>query len=407
MVVVKYTKNDWSMQDSNVFVIFTPMKESEIIKFGEQLFSVYPKYRMEIFPSRHFAPELLLQATDPLVERSAGLIKSQIVGHSFEKRPIRLISVGSGTIIVLLWSQMHGDESTATMAICDILNYLLNTQSEKTIRTLLSKLTLNFLPMLNPDGAARCQRRTALGIDMNRDAVALATPEARLLQKLQHELKPHFGFNLHDQELSTVSSSKEISAIGLLAPAFDTQKSYNEVRARAKHLAATFASVMNQFVPGKVTKYDDAFEPRAFGDNMQKWGTSTLLVESGHSIGDPEKDYTRRLNFTGILASLYAIATETLSMGDDVYEQLPFNGKRAYDVVVRNVIIKHEDGSTAPADLGISYQVDTHSELPSKLVDIGDLTPFVGLREIDGRQKVIPQMELIVNQAFEWERHFK
>jgi hypothetical protein len=260
--------------------------------------------------------------------------------------------------------------------------------------------------MLNPDGAARCQRRTAQEIDMNRDAVALVTPEARLLKKLQHELKPHFGFNLHDQELSTVSSSKEISAIGLLAPAFDAQKSYNEVRTRAKHLAATFATMMNRFVPGKVTKYDDSFEPRAFGDNMQKWGTSTVLVESGHSIGDTEKDSIRRLNFTGILTSLHAIATETLFLDGNLYELLPFNGKRAYDVVVRNVLIKHEDGSTTPADLGISYQVDTHSELSSKLVDIGDLTPFVGLREIDGQRKVIPQTGLVINQAFEWERYF-
>jgi len=395
------------MQDSNVFVIFTPMKESDTIKLGERIFNVYPKYRMEIFPERHFAPELLLQAIDPLIEKSAGLFKSRIVGNSFEKRPIRIISVGSGTTTVLLWSQMHGDESTATMAMCDMLNYFLDTLNEQSTQTLLSKLTLYFLPMLNPDGAARCQRRTARGIDMNRDVMALVTPEARLLKKLQHELKPHFGFNLHDQELSTVSSSKEISVLGLLAPAFDAQKSNNEVRTKAKHLAATFASVMNRFVPGKVTKYDDAFEPRAFGDNMQKWGTSTLLVESGHSIGDQEKDFIRRLNFTGILTSLYAIATETLLTVDvELYEQLPFNGKRAYDVVVRNVLIKNGDGSTTPADLGISYQVDTHSELPSKLVDIGDLTPFVGLREIGGQRKVIPQTELVINQAFEWEKYF-
>jgi hypothetical protein len=395
------------MQDSNVFVIFTPMKESETIKFGEQLFSVYPKYRMEIFPSRHFAPDLLLQAIDPLIGRLAGLFKSQIIGYSFEKRPIRLISVGSGTTSVLLWSQMHGDEPTATMAICDMLHYLLDTLNEQTTQTLLSKLTLYFLPMLNPDGAARCQRRTAQGIDMNRDAVALVTPESRLLKKLQHELKPHFGFNLHDQELSTVSSSKEISAIGLLAPAFDAQKSYNEVRTRAKLLAATFSAVMNRFIPGNVTKYDDAFEPRAFGDNMQKWGTSTLLVESGHSIGDNEKDSIRRLNFTGILASLYAIAVEMLSSIDDsVYEQLPLNGKRAYDIVIRNVLIKHEDGSTTQSDLGISHQVDTHSEQPPKLVDIGDLTPFVGVKEIDGQRKMIPQTGLVINQTFEWERYF-
>ena len=58
-----------------------------------------------------------------------------------------MISVGQGDIDVLLWSQMHGDESTATAAIFDIFNYL------KTDQTLLKNLKVHFIPMLNPDGA--------------------------------------------------------------------------------------------------------------------------------------------------------------------------------------------------------------------------------------------------------------
>ena len=383
------------------------MNRSDLLKFGERLFEIYPKFRLDTFSRRDFPPEVLQRAIDLLLKQSAGLIKQQIIGSSFEKRPIRLITVGTGKVNVLLWSQMHGDESTATMAICDILNYLSTTQTEQLTQEILNGLTIHFLPMLNPDGAVRFQRQTAQRIDMNRDAVVLVTPEARLLKKLQHDLKPQFGFNLHDQELSTVRSSKEISAIGLLAPSFDEQKSENEIRTHAKQVAATFALIMDRFISGKVTKYDDSFEPRAFGDNMQKWGTSTLLVESGHYPGDPQKDFIRRLNFTGILATLYSIATNAYTSTDiKPYERLPFNGKRAYDVVVRNVLIKYSDGSTTPVDLGISYQVDTHSELPPKLVDIGDLTPFVGLREIDGKQKIVPQSELAVNQTFEWERYF-
>ena len=37
------------------------------------------------------------------------------------------------------------------------------------------------------------------GIDMNRDALALQTPEGRLLKQLVFDLKPDFGFNLHDK----------------------------------------------------------------------------------------------------------------------------------------------------------------------------------------------------------------
>ena len=34
------------------------------------------------------------------------------------------LSLESGEVHVLLWSQMHGDESTATMALFDIFNFI-------------------------------------------------------------------------------------------------------------------------------------------------------------------------------------------------------------------------------------------------------------------------------------------
>jgi len=379
----------------------------KIIQFGKELSSGYFTYRVNNFVNRAVLPETLYKAIDLLESGSHGIIKLKNVGRSFENREIRLIITGQGKIPVLLWSQMHGDESTATMAICDILNYLIETATAETTNKILSSLTLYFLPMLNPDGAVKFQRRTAQGIDLNRDALSLVTPEARLLKSIRNELQPIFGFNLHDQELSTVGSTKEIAAIGLLSPSLDHEKKDNDVRKSSMHLASVFAQTMNQFVPGKITKYDDSFEPRAFGDNMQRWGTSTLLVESGHTPNDPEKDFIRKLNFVGILSSLYAIATSEYEKFDiGIYRDMPFNGKRAYDVIVRNVFIEHADGCKIKTDLGISYQVDTHSELPPKLVDLGDLHTFVGLREIDAKGKVIQQSQLTLNQKFEWEKTF-
>ncbi|MBI4810835.1 MAG: peptidase M14 [Ignavibacteriales bacterium] len=378
-----------------------------MLQYSQELFQEYSDYRVDEFRERSIHPELLQKKLDDFVQQSAGLLRIRSAGRSFENRDIRLISTGNGEISVILWSQMHGDESTATMAICDIINYLFKTINKNITRQILSSLRLLFLPLLNPDGAARNQRRTAQGIDMNRDALALVTPEAQILKQLQNEFKPQFGFNLHDQELSTVGPKKEIAAIGLLSPSINHDKSDNDVRIRSKFIASAFTVTMNQFIQGKVTKYDDSFEPRAFGDNMQKWGTSTLLVESGHVPNDPEKDFIRKLNFLGILSTLFAIASSKYKTFDlSIYDQLPFNGKRAYDVIIRNIVIEHAGTKTTPADLGISYQVDTHSELPPKLVDIGDLHSFVGLREIDGKGKSIPESLLSINQPFEWERYF-
>jgi len=373
----------------------------------EHLYASYPDWKVKEFTARRFSPERFWEIVTLIVESKDRSFSQLEVGQSFEGRPIRLVTAGTGPTGVLLWSQMHGDESTATMAIADILNYFRLHSEREPASTILASLKLFFLPMLNPDGAARFQRRTAQGIDMNRDALALQTPEARILQKTHEQHKPEFGFNLHDQELSTVGDTRELTAVALLAPAVDGKKSDNDVRRKAKLVAATMLESLSHLISGKLARYDDSFEPRAFGDAMQRWGTSTVLVESGHLRNDPEKQFIRQLNAVGILATLYAIATGDYRASDlHLYESLPFNSKRAYDIIIRDVSLTHKTGAITTADLGISYQVDAHTEDTPMLVDIGDLQTFVGLRELDGRGKSIAFETLALNKPFHWEQYF-
>ena len=383
------------------------MDTHSVTEFARELDRAHASHRAGTFSRRRFPPETLLEALGEIVKKGAGCLSMASAGGSFEGRPINVVNAGSGMTRVLVWSQMHGDESTGTMAVADILNYLSRTQRERTTRELLSGLTLSFVPMLNPDGASRFQRRTAQLIDMNRDALALSTPEARVLRRLRDELKPQFAFNLHDQELSTVGSSPVLTAIALLAPAFDAERSDNDVRVRAKHLAACFATALNASARGRIARYDDAFEPRAFGDTMQQSGTSTLLVESGHAAGDPEKESLRRMNFVGILSCCYAIAAGGCGSFDrSAYEDLPMNGKRAYDLIIRGIRIDHGNGALTPADIAVSYQVDTHSGPDPVLIDIGDLRTFTGLREIDGKGKAVDRSLLEPGKTFAWEEIF-
>lgn len=382
------------------------MDTHSVTKFARDLERAHASWRTEAFRKRRFPPETLRGALDEIVSKSAGYLSMRTAGTSFEGRPISVVSAGSGPLQVLLWSQMHGDESTGTMAIADILAYISGTRTEKTTRELLSRLTLSFVPMLNPDGASRFQRRTAQLIDMNRDALALSTPEARLLKQIGDDLAPQFAFNLHDQELSTVGSSRMLTAVALLAPAFDNERSDNDVRTRAKELAACFAGVLN--IHGRIARYDDSFEPRAFGDAMQQSGTSTLLVESGHVAGDPEKEEIRRLNFVGILSCCFALATGTYSLFERLaYENLPMNGKKAYDLIIRGIRVDHGNGALTCADIALSYQIDTHSGPDALVEDIGDLRTFTGLREIDGRGKSLPQSALETGKKFPLEEIFQ
>ena len=112
----------------------------------------------------------------------------EVVGESAEGRPIRTISFGQGPVSVFLWSQMHGDESTATMALADLYSLVEEERDSQVVRAIRERLTVHTIPMLNPDGAQRFQRRNAQGIDINRDARALATPEGRILKAVRDEV---------------------------------------------------------------------------------------------------------------------------------------------------------------------------------------------------------------------------
>ncbi|MBI3578574.1 MAG: peptidase M14 [Ignavibacteriales bacterium] len=356
---------------------------------AQELFDSYSQYKLSEIQSRHFTQADMLRWLKPFQEKR--LFEMTPVGKSAEGRTISLLKIGNGATKVLMWSQMHGDEATATMALMDMLNFFSNAPNHRVTKSIHEKLTLLIIPMLNPDGAERFTRRTAQRIDMNRDAIALETPEARILKETQGKFNPQFGFNLHDQDPRyTVGASKNVSTIALLAPAFNEARSDNDVRLPAKKVAATFASVMSQFIPGHVSKYDDAFEPRAFGDNVQRWGTSTVLVESGGWANDRDKMFIRKLNYVGLLTSLSAIATREYETTDiNIYEQLPFNTKNLYDLILRNAQLKASmQAPSVKADIGINIdeQVDPASgavTLIGKLMDVGDLSTYGSFEEIN------------------------
>ena len=205
------------------------MLNNSLLLFAHELFTTYGMYAHPGFPSSRFTQEEFLSRLKSFDE--SGLYQKSEVGTSGEGRPLTLYTIGNGPVKVPLWSQMHGDEPTATMAICDIFGFLQKNPSHEAVKAIGEKLTLCFLPMLNPDGAERFTRRTAQLIDMNRDALALETPEAQILKSVRDSIQPEFGFNLHDQDPRlTAGSTKKITAVALLAPAADELRSDTPIR---------------------------------------------------------------------------------------------------------------------------------------------------------------------------------
>ena len=105
-----------------------------------------------------------------LFSKYAAVFEVSQIGTSEENRHIMQLKIGSGSKKILLWSQMHGNESTGTRALFDLFNCILNS-SEATFSKILEECTLVFIPMLNPDGSQAYTSVNANNVDLNREAV--------------------------------------------------------------------------------------------------------------------------------------------------------------------------------------------------------------------------------------------
>lgn len=366
--------------------------------------ALYDRHKVHSIMTRRFNQDQMLGWIQPLAEK--GAFTATTIGTSAEGRSILLYSLGNGPTKILLWSQMHGDEPTATMALIDLLSFFSNDPGHPACKAIRQNLTVLMIPMINPDGAERFQRRTAQSVDMNRDAMRLATPEARLLKAVRDRFAPEFGFNLHDQDPRyTVGQSKRVAGIALLAPAMNEEKSDDGGRLRAKQVSTRITEALNRFIPGHVTRYDDTFEPRAFGDNIQKWGTSTILIESGGWVGDPEKMHLRKANFLALLTALESISDGDYREADiSVYESLPFNGKNLYDIILRGATFQASP-SVPPlrVDIGINVEDKRDSTgqlLPiATIVDLGDLSTMAAFQDIDCSEMVFDSTEIELEKS--------
>ena len=340
------------------------------------------RYHVDAITDRRFTHRELWRAMAPSLATSA--LRTEEIGRSINGRELRAITFGRGPTSVLLWSQMHGDESTATMALADIFAYLASPEPDALRDRLQRELTITFVPMLNPDGAELFQRQNAAGIDVNRDGRQQSTPEARALKALRDRLQPQFGFNLHDQNARTRVGGDGLQAgIALLAPAHDDSRTYNETRSRARLVAATIAGILQREIPGRVAKYDESFNPRAFGDLMQQWGTSTVLIESGALPGDPQKQRLRALNVAAILGALDAIATRSFTSTDpSLYESLPRNSSGASDLIIVGGSLVLPGHRAMLADVAINYD-DPVARIGARVREVGDLRETAAIDTLD------------------------
>jgi hypothetical protein len=238
-----------------------------------------------------------------------------------------------------MWSQMHGNESTTTKAVLDLLNYL-KLELGRT-KNILQHFTLKIIPILNPDGAKAYTRVNANQIDLNRDAQDLSQPESKLLKWVYDNFEPHFCFNMHDQRtIFNVGETEKPATVSFLAPAFDEERNVSQSRLKSMQLIAAMNKKLQEHIPGQIGRYDDGFNANCVGDAFQMLQTPTILFEAGHFSNDYERETTRRYIFMALLEALSVLMEEQLQefLLDD-YLRIPENQKMYCDVLVVNAHI--------------------------------------------------------------------
>ncbi len=371
---------------------------TEIEQFAKELNEKYDLYKETSLKNRRFKHQNIL----PLIEKASKnkIFKIQVLGHSTEGKIIQALSAGKGKIKVLLWSQMHGDEPTATQALFDIFNFLNNPQRLRIeVENILNNLELYFIPMLNPDGAEVFKRRNGLNIDLNRDALRMIAPETKILKKYRDDLQPDFAFNLHDQNpYYTSGASNKPATLSFLAPAFNLEKDVDEKRKNSMQLIGVINRVLQKLIPGQIGRYFDAYGPTSMGDNMQKWGTRTILIESGEydPFNDKERQYVRKLNFIAILSALKAISEHSyMNIKEDEYWSIPeIKDAKMFHVIIRNALL-FLSGKYFKIDIGIHFNeipTDDTFLTQSEIYDIGDLSFYHAYKEFDANGAVIKDL---------------
>jgi hypothetical protein len=315
------------------------------------------------------------------------------IGHSVEKRPIYSLKFGHGSTKILLWSQMHGNESTTTKALFDCFNLF---ETNNIIpNSILETCTLVVIPILNPDGAERYTRINANDIDLNRDAQDLSQVESKVLREVYDSFQPDYCFNLHGQRTIFGSGDTGVSAtLSFLSPSQDAERSLTPNRKKAMAVISEIADLLKVGLPNGIGRYDDDFNLNCVGDTFQSFGIPTILYEAGHYPNDYNREEVRRFIFIAIIKGIEAISKGVDTSNYKDYFKIPENTKSFYDIIIRNAKLLYNDSELQ--DIAIQYKevlIGNRLEFRPTVETISNLTDYYGHKEIDANGGLVSAIE--------------
>ncbi|GAL67033.1 M14 family zinc carboxypeptidase [Jejuia pallidilutea] len=353
------------------------------IKYTQALFE---KHKEQTLYHRYITNEKI----KPLLSKYKNKAVVNVVGKSVLGDDIFSVKIGSGPKKILMWSQMHGNESTTTKAIFDFLNTCIS--DINITASILKECTLCIIPILNPDGAKAYTRVNANTVDLNRDAQDQTQPESVVLNTVFNDFKPHFCFNLHGQRtIFSAGNSNNSATISFLAPAQDKDCTVTPTRKVAMEVIVNMNKTLQELIPNQVGVYDDAFNINCVGDTFQSKNIPTILFEAGHFANDYAREKTRELIYMSYMSSLLYIAENNVDGTKyQDYFNIPENEKLFFDVIIKNV----RPNTKAETIVDIAFQFEERLEHEEVIFipivkKIGDLTNYYAHKQIDGNGSVV------------------
>lgn len=337
-----------------------------------------------------FGRYITLDDIEPILQKWNTDNQLQIIGTSVLGKPIYSYTIGTGKIKILLWSQMHGNESTTTKALFDLLQLLHGDSSIG--KNLLLEFTFCCLPMVNPDGSQLYTRENANNVDLNRDAFQLTQPESKALRTIFENFKPDYCYNLHDQRtIYGAGDTGKPATISFLAPAFNEERHIHHARAKAIDIIAAMNETLQKYIPNQVGRFDDAFNINCVGDMFQTLHVPTILFEAGHFPNDYDRELSRQYLFIALISGFEFLSENVIvSNGLQDYLNIPQNKVCFYDFVYKNVNINYDSNKriTNFASQFVEELIDNKICFNAFIIAVGDLKDFFGHIELDAKGEV-------------------
>ncbi|WKD86683.1 hypothetical protein KCTC32516_02059 [Polaribacter huanghezhanensis] len=309
----------------------------------------------------------------PLLSKLSEKHTVATIGSSENNIPIQSVQFGSGAKKILIWTQMHGNESTGTKVVFDLFNCT-TSSTNPIFKEILKECTILCIPMLNPDGSLNYTRENAKNIDLNRDAVDQKAIESKLLRGVLESFQPDYCFNLHDQRtIFGVEGTKNPATISFLAPSEEATRKLTEGRKRTMNVIVAMNALLQKVIPNHVGRYTDTFYPTATGDNFQKLGFNTILIEAGHFPDDYEREETRKFNFYALVQGIYHIATAADYKEYLPYFEIPNNQENFFDIIE-----KKANSTEGKGYLFVDKIIDNALFTEIVLEKEGDLSNYLG-----------------------------